>query len=122
MSEHDHQKALFDWAERGKAKHPELALMFAIPNGGHRHISVAAKLKAEGVKSGVPDIMLPVARHGFHGLFIELKTPAENGKRAGRATKEQLQWLTDLSDQGYFTAVCFGWDSAKTTIEGYLKD
>lgn len=122
MSEHDHQKALFDWAERSKTKHPELARMFAVPNGGHRHAAVAAKLKAEGVRKGVPDIMLPVARHGFHGLFIELKTPAENGKRAGRATKEQLQWLTDLSDQGYLTAVCFGWDSAKTTIEGYLED
>ena len=83
MTEHDEQAALFQWAELMAAQIPELRLMFAIPNGGHRHIGVARKLKAEGVKPGVPDIFLPVARNKFHGLFIEMKF----GR--GRLTKEQ---------------------------------
>ena len=51
--EHQEQKTLIKWCEyKG---HP-YNLIFAIPNGGQRHKAVAAKLKAEGVKSGVPDL------------------------------------------------------------------
>jgi hypothetical protein len=32
-------------------------IWFAIPNGGHRHIAVAKRMKAEGVKRGVPDML-----------------------------------------------------------------
>jgi len=120
MSEHSHQVALFDWADRAKGKHPELSMMFAIPNGGQRHPAVAKKLKAEGVKRGVPDVCLPVSRHGFHGLYIELKRPKEPGKQAGKATKPQIQWMQDLNDAGYLAVLCVGWDAAKTTIIGYL--
>lgn len=118
MSEHDEQKALFDWAEM--QRRDVLSLMFAIPNGGDRHPAVAAKLKAEGVKSGVPDIFLPVARGEYHGLYIELKKP-KDATPAGKATKTQIQWLTNLSDQGYFAVLCVGWDAARKTIIDYLE-
>ena len=67
-SEHAEQVALFKWAEFAAARWPELTLMHAIPNGGHRNKITAARLKAEGVRAGVPDICLPVARGGWHGL------------------------------------------------------
>lgn len=118
MSEHDHQVALFKWAKLSKI--PELSLMFAIPNGGHRNKIVAAHLKAEGVAKGVPDICLPVARGGFHGLFIELKKPKCQKSAAGKATKEQLQWQINLNEQGYLAVICVGWEKAKETIESYL--
>jgi hypothetical protein len=41
---------------------------------GHRHIAVAKKMKAEGQFAGIPDLFLPHAAHGFHGLYIEVKT------------------------------------------------
>ena len=63
-SEHQEQAALFRWAWFAQVKHPALALLYAIPNGGHRHKAVAARMKAEGVKAGVPDLCLPVARGG----------------------------------------------------------
>lgn len=119
MSEHDEQKALFDWAELVTGRFPELERMFAIPNGGDRHPVVAAKLKAEGVKPDIPDILLPVARGGYHGLFIELKKPKDSTP-AGRATKGQIECLADLGDQGYFAALCVGWDAARKTIVDYL--
>ena len=114
-TEHDHQVALFQWAA-AKSKHeiPELKLMFAIPNGGHRHIGVAKKLKAEGVKAGVPDIFLPVARFGYHGLFIELKT------EDGRIQDNQKEWLNELALAGYFTYICHGVDEARELIEYYM--
>lgn len=120
MSEHDEQKALFDWSERAKGKYPDLPMMFANPNGGDRHPAVAAKLKAEGVKAGVPDVFLPVARGGYHGLFIELKKPKDSTP-AGRATEGQIEWLGALGDQGYFAVLCVGWDAARKTIIDYLE-
>ena len=71
--EHDEQGSLFQWAGIAVFKYPELNCMFAIPNGGLRNPVVARKLKAEGVKSGVSDIFLSVARGGYHGLYIEMK-------------------------------------------------
>ena len=73
-SEHEEQVALFEWAEWNKRQYPELELMFAIPNGGQRHVVVAKKLKDEGVKAGVPDIFLPVARQ-FSQIKGELDGP-----------------------------------------------
>ena len=121
MSEHQEQVALFRWADLNKSTYPELTLMIAIPNGGHRHQSVAKKLKAEGVKPGVPDIFLPVARHGYHGLFIELKKP-KGRTPAGKPTKTQLEWMQYLTDEEYLAVLCVGWDAAKTTITGYLTN
>lgn len=45
---------------------------FAVPNGGHRHIAQASRLKAEGVRSGTPDLcfMLEDGRVGW----LEMKT------------------------------------------------
>lgn len=113
--EHLSQVALFRWAEYQQNARPELALLFAIPNGGHRHKATAAKLKAEGVKAGVPDICLPVARGEYHGLWIEMK--------AGRnkPTAPQVQWHMRLSQQGHRVAVCYRWEAARDVIEEYLR-
>lgn len=62
----------------------------------------------------VPDIMLPAARAGYHGLYIELKA-GEN-----TTTKKQKEWLEYLRQQGYYTAVCYGWQPAAQLIEQYL--
>ena len=113
-SEHSNQVSLFQWANLSSAKRPELKLLFAIPNGGKRDQVTGAKLKAEGTKAGVPDICLPVARKGYHGMFIELKADK------GRVSDKQSTWLHDLADQGYLCSVCFGWESAKQAIESYL--
>ena len=115
VSEHLVQAALFDWAQRAAVTYPELELLFAIPNGGHRHLSVAKKLKKEGVRAGVPDIFLPVARSPYHGLFIEMKFK-KNGP-----TKGQRLWLTNLSIQGYCCTLQRDWEEASQFIVSYLK-
>jgi len=114
QDEHAEQAALFRWAEFARSRLPELALLHAIPNGGHRHKATATRLKAEGVKRGVPDVCLPVARDGAHGLYIELKT------ERGKTTPEQIGWIRALRRQGYAAEVCRGWESARSMIEHYL--
>lgn len=96
-------------------EHPELALLYHIPNGGKRGKIEAARLKGMGVKPGVPDYHLPVARGGYHGVWIELKAPR------GRTSEEQRQWITDLRTQGHLAEVCVGWIEAKHVLQRYLS-
>ena len=109
------QTCLFRWAALESGAHPELALLHAIPNGGKRSKSEAARMKAAGVKPGVPDMFLPVAREGCHGLYIELKR-----RDGGRVSTEQTAWMEALARQGYKTALCHGWDAAREEIQRYL--
>jgi hypothetical protein len=113
-AEHIEQCLLMQWAEVAAGRHPELRLLYAIPNGGHRLVSVARKLKREGVKAGVPDLCLPVARGQHHALYLELKA----GKN--RATPAQREWLDALWAQGNDTHVCAGWEAARDCITEYL--
>ena len=114
MSEHSEQVALFEWAAWNTPRLPELALLFHVPNGGKRASVTAARLKAEGVKPGVPDIFLPVARLGKHGLWIEMKC------HGGRVSEEQKYWIAALREQGYRVEVCWTWLEAVREIETYL--
>jgi len=113
-SEAVEQTQLFLWASWQSGKYPELELMYHIPNGGSRNAIEAANLKKQGVKSGVPDICLPVARMGFHGLFIEMKV----GKN--KPSDNQKRWISDLNEQGYRAEVCYGWEEASKVISEYL--
>ncbi|MFZ5586118.1 MAG: VRR-NUC domain-containing protein [Thermodesulfobacteriota bacterium] len=114
--ERKEQVAVVTWAKGAAAlKWPELALLHAIPNGGDRHMLVAAKLQGEGVRRGVPDLCLPVARGGYHGLYIEMKADK------GRPSEHQRWWISRLREQGYRVAVCWGRHEAINTIMDYLE-
>ena len=120
-TESSHQIAIFHWAAMSEKKYPELKLLHASANGGKRNAATAARMKREGVKAGIPDIFLPVARGGFSGLYIELKRPKLGNSPAGRPTKKQLEWIDDLANEGFMTMVCIGADSAVQTIRDYLR-
>lgn len=120
-TEHAHQSALFCWAAMNADKYPQLALLFAIPNGGERNVIVATKLKAEGVKKGMLDTFLAYPNAGWHGLFIELKRPKSEGKRKGVAQKKQSEWIVKLQTQGYGAMVCEGWIEARNAIVAYIE-
>lgn len=109
------QEALFRWASYQYGTYPELRLMYHIPNGGSRNKQEAANLKKQGVKSGVPDICLPVPRGKYHGLYIEMKA----GKN--KATDNQSKWLEALNNQGYVAVVCVGCAQAVEVITKYLS-
>lgn len=114
-TEDQDQIALFRWAAYQEGRFPELRCMFHVANGGYRTPIEAARFKAMGVKAGVPDIFLPVARSGYHGLFIELKRA--NG---GRLSDAQRGWLEALRRCGYYAVMCHGWEAAREEITQYL--
>ncbi len=115
-SESVEQICLFRWAGYSERMYPELKLMYHIPNGGKRNITTAKRLKAEGVKAGVPDIHLPVSRGKYHSLYIEMK------KIKGNTTSENQDfWIEALEEQGNRAVVCHGWEEASRTIIAYLE-
>ena len=113
-TEHQEQVVLFQWASIEAKRIPELELLHAIPNGGSRHPAEAKNLKAAGVKPGVPDLCLPVARGKHHGLYIELKSSK------GKLSEYQEKWISRLNQQGYMAVCCFGFEDARSAIMSYL--
>lgn len=109
------QTWLFRWATMMSQAHPELRTMFHVPNGGSRNKIEAAKFKAQGVKPGVPDVVLPVPSDGYHGLFIEMKR-----RSGGRVSEDQAAWIEILRKYGYKAEVCKGFDEAVKLVEEYL--
>lgn len=92
------------------------ALMFAVPNGGARSAITGARLKAEGVLAGVPDVFLAFPAGGLHGLFIEMK------RARGGATSTAQKIVGELlSHAGYGVAVCHGWQDARDTVIRYME-
>lgn len=110
------QVNLFQWAKLASGADPRLKLLFAVPNGGKRDYVTAARMQAEGVKAGVPDVFLPVPSHGYHGLWLELKA----GKNT--VSDRQEEWLHSLEKQGYAVHVVHDdWQEAQGIIEAYLR-
>lgn len=141
--EDDHQAAFFCWAGRAarigfeaandmdryskpdpmlKAAvgddlwaHPELKWMHAIPNGGSRDAATAGRLKTTGVTSGVSDIFLPCARHGYHGLYLELKV------KRNVMSAEQIDFCSYVTAQTYAFSLCYGWEELRADVVRYLS-
>lgn len=111
MSEADEQRAVVEWCELKGVP------VFHIPNGGYRHPAEAARLKAQGVKAGVPDLCIPVAAGGYHSLYIEMKD-----KKGGRIRPQQEEWIRLLRGRGMCAYVCNGADNAIALIEAYLSE
>lgn len=152
-TEHAHQRALFSWASIAAdygfhyawdelaydhrtrpglalrywaSSEPKLKRLFAIHNQGHGDAIRGGRAKAEGVKAGVPDIMLPVSQRGIdvmpcNGLFVELKRPKTDKRGKGSASEKQEDWITYLNDEGYIAVVCVGWEDAARAIQRYLE-
>ena len=117
--EHEEQSALFAWAKVEEQRDPRLSLLFAIPNGmAVSSIAEASRAKRTGRKKGVPDMFLPIACNGYHGLFIELK---RTGGTACDVRPEQSIWLKKLNAQGYRAVVAYGWEEAVGFIKAYLE-
>lgn len=114
-TEAEEQIAVFSWAALNIGRFPELELMHHIPNGGKRSKSEAVRFRAMGVKAGVCDIFLPVARGAWHGLYVEMKA------LDGRLSVVQEKYMTAVKAQGYCCRVCFGAEEAIEVISEYLS-
>lgn len=87
-----------------------------IPNEGKRSAVCGARLKRTGLRKGFPDLFIPAARKGYHGLFIELKRD-----RNSMPTAEQMEWIGKLNANGYYATVCYGATAAIEEIRKYFR-
>ena len=127
MSEHGEQSCFISWIYTQMERHPELNLLFAIPNGvplsdyrgsrAHQNMIAGTRmniLKAEGFRPGVCDLFFPSARGGYFGMFIEMKT------KTGRLSENQKEFIAGVEKQGYICYVTHGADEAIACMELYL--
>lgn len=89
---------------------------FHCPNGGHRSKIEGSRLKQQGVKAGVPDIVICEAKGQYHGLFIELKRIS-----GSKTSTEQKEWITILITKGYMATLAFGADEAIQIVKDYME-
>jgi hypothetical protein len=113
--EHTQQRALFEWLHVCSLACPELELAYAVPNGGLRAKGVAGKLKAEGVKAGVPDVCLPLRSGEMGALYIEMKS--KDGKR----NAAQIERMPRLAAAGNTVLVCNSWGEAADAVMTYMS-
>lgn len=115
-SEYQDQVAVFEWAAMNEYRWPCLELLYGSLMGIHLPYKYLNKAKKAGMKTGKPDLNLPVPIGGFCGLWIELK-------RSGgpKPTEEQIKNLTMLGLVGNATYSCRGSATAIKVLEAYLR-
>ena len=95
--------------------YPNIKPVFAIPNGGSRHILEAVALKRSGVKRGVPDVFVGIPTIKSAGLFIEFKAGS------GKTSEHQVEMIDMLEKRGYTCKVCYKAEEAVSVLKEYLN-
>lgn len=88
---------------------------FAIGNGGKRNVVTAKKMKAEGIKSGIPDLC--IINEGM-AYFLEVKRPATADSKKGYLSKAQKEKIAELKEAGAEVAVVY---SVADVIESLIE-
>jgi len=107
-TEHEEQREVVSWFRQTYRP----CRIFAIPNGEQRAKSTGARLKAEGVSAGVPDLLVPE-----HWLWIEMKR-----SKGGVVSAVQKEWHDHLKEIGHTVLVCHGAADAKEKIGAFMRD
>lgn len=118
--ESDHGKHLMQWAHGIRLPDGKRIseVMYHSPNGGKRNVREAARMKAEGVRSGIPDYHLPIPAMGYHSLYIELKKP---DAVPSDASPDQRREALMLDSYGHRVMFAAGWNQASAIIQHYLS-
>ena len=112
LTEHEEQVLVIEYCDLKNIT------VFAIPNGSNKSKASANKFKKEGLRSGVPDLMIPVARQGAFGLFIKMK---RSKSTPSQLSDNQRKWIKILDSEGYAVHICNGFEDAKIVIDNYFK-
>lgn len=113
-TEHQIQAAFFQWVQAMEQTDKRFKMIFAVPNGGVRHIGQAVKLKKEGVRSGVSDVIGLIPSGKYHGFCLEIKKPS------GKVSGSQSEFLHYASMLGYLPAVAYSVEQCIEFTKNYL--
>ena len=140
MSETAEQMKVVEWCRQqaylAGTPGEGIGAIFHIPNGEYRTKSAAGRLKAMGVRAGVPDLFLPVPvirpsgafgvalmdaggrliARVISGLWIEMKCST------GSLSKEQSKWIDLMLRHGYMAVTCYSADEAINVIKEYMSE
>jgi len=111
------QQAVIAWSKYFE----ELKWMFAVPNGAFlggtkiQRINQMGRMKKAGLKVGVADLFLPVAKDGKHGMYIEMKK-----SKGGNVSADQKEFLSDMASAGYHCIIAHGAKEAIDEITEYM--
>lgn len=106
-TEHEEQREFVSWFRK---TFPAIRIL-AIPNGSQRSRTTGARLKAEGVVAGVPDLLIPA-----WNLWIEMKRAD-----GGSVSTQQKDWHLYLESIDHTVLVCAGFLQAKEKVEELVK-
>lgn len=136
-TEFGEQSALFGWVALAETQRqfPDAIKLYANNNNAGKGDKIrGARARQEGVRAGVADTFLPVARHGMHGLYIEIKINPSHprnqklGKKGqpiapkrGKLSKDQEKFRDQVRLDGYGWAMAEGWEEAAEIIKQYLS-
>jgi len=112
--EYEDQVVVFDWLSVCGLDGADMA--FSSLGGVRLSIGAAKKAKRAGNKQGVPDILIDVARHGFHGFRGELKR-----EKGGGVSEGQTAWHIRLREEGYYVCVARGAKAMIAEVTKYLE-
>lgn len=122
-TEHGEQSAVFAWCAlpQTRAKFPDASKLFAINNNaGNGDAIRGARAKMSGTRAGVADAFLPIARHGMHGLFLELKQKHFKTRKNGGLSEGQRGFCAQVRKDGFGFAAAYGWEHAAEILSQYL--
>ncbi len=105
-----HQMQLHAWLTKLSILH------YHVPNGGYRRKIEAYQLKMMGVAAGVPDIVVPIAKKPYHGLYIELKADSKSV-----ISPSQKWWHHELVMQKMKVCVSCSIEDSKKVVTEYLS-
>lgn len=86
-----------------------------VPNEGKRSLQYGVRLKRMGMQKGFPDLIIPLPKGKYHGLYIEVKVGNNT------TTADQKKWLTILHGNGYAATACWGIDEGMAVVNRYLR-
>jgi len=89
--------------------------IIAIPNEGKRTFATASRMKSEGLRAGVWDLLLLTPCHGYGGLWLETKS--EKG-----TLSESQKDFWERNKYKYQFSVYRNASEGIEAVERYLKD
>ena len=113
----EHTK-VFDWIQKNEEMYPVLKTIFHCPSSFFgTNFGVIVWLKKLGFRRGIYDLIIPIAKCGYSGYWIEFKAEKKKLSKDQLAIKDLI---TQYSDNPTKFEVFYDAESCINSIKDYL--